>query len=339
MSSTPDEADRHFDGTLSQDAKEGARPVNLAAKRAAEEQPIIHTESGWLVGSMKRGLAKRDPSARHCTSGNYLLDDAAGGIRPGFVWVFGAETSWGKSTWLVMLVDENLRLGKRVLVVGNEDSEEVYGDRLMARRAQVSAKNLRDGKLTGPERERVTEIANGSQPKPLHLDCRKESHRQAEWIAKQVERLIADEGIDLVLFDYLQEFDLRKRVQDERVKYREIGKTFRSVVKSNNRAGVIFSQITEQQGKKYPDKNSIRECRDISNAAEAVLLGFTPKEGESMGKKCLLADKIKNGPRGFVLELDWANDSASFRRQDDPMMAGVDFNQFDNYLSDDGGNQ
>lgn len=310
-----DLADQNEHGILPKDGPRNPKPVNGAAVRALEDAPVILTEADWLSGSMMRALAKRDESVRPCTSGHQRIDDAAGGIQPGFVWIFGALTNWGKSTWLVMLLDENLKRGKRVLLVGNEDSPAVYADRLMARRSGVNALRLRDGKLTDGERSRVGEVANAALPKPLHLDCRREAHRKAEWVARQVDRLIRDEGIDLVLFDYIQEFDLKRPVETERVKYREIGKILRSVVKGHNRSGVIFSQVTEMQTKKYPDKNSIRECRDLSNAAEAVLIGFTPKEGDHSGKKCILVDKVKNGPTGFAVELEWDENSAAFREQ------------------------
>src|SRR5690606_40381223 len=88
-----------------------------------------------------------------------LLLHAAGGMRACHVtgvqtcalpiWVFGADTSWGKSSLFVSVADENLRRGKRILIVSAEDPPSLYGDRLLSRRAQVRSKERRVGKECG----------------------------------------------------------------------------------------------------------------------------------------------------------------------------------------------
>lgn len=307
----PDENDKLKQGTLPNDPKQGAKPVNEAAKQKAELEPRVLTVDELLTSSHRRALAKRDKSER-CTTGLGWLDAITGGFRAGDHWVIGAQTSWGKSSFAVMVTDENLVRDKRILIVSNEDSEEIYGDRLMCRRARVDAMRLRDGCLTEDEKQDIGEVVRKAERVPVFLDARRKQHRQAEWIAAQVERLIVNEQIDLVLYDYLQEFESKKRFQDERVKFKDVAATLRAVCKAHGKPSVLFSQITEVQGKRHPDKNSIRECRDVSNAAEVVLLGFTPSEGDHKGEKCLFIDKVKQGPTGFIRALPWDPKSACF---------------------------
>ena len=138
--------------------------------------------------------------------------------------------------------------------------------------------------------------------------------------------MIVEHGIDLVAWDYLQEFRTKERHQDERVKYREIAAQMRNVTKGANIAGLILSQITVSETKKTPDKHSIRECRDVSNAAEVVVLGFTPeadiKDSDqkvlvAAGRKCIKVDKAKDGQKRNV-EMEWDHDSACFNATERP---------------------
>lgn len=309
-----DENDRAKAGTLPKDPKDGTKVV--------AEAPRVLSVKELLAASMERALVSRKTD--RCTTGHYRLDSITGGFRPGFVWVFGADTSWGKSSFLISIVDENLKAGKRVLIVSSEDTEEVYGDRLMVRRAQVNAQRFRDQRLTREEMARVTGVASSGEQVPVFIDARR---WPVELLAQHLDRVIKEQRIDLVAFDYLQEFQSRRRWQDERVKFREIASVMRHVVKSNKRSGIIFSQLTISTETKVPNKHNIRESRDVSNAAEAILIGFEPeqdvtdKTGQVLvaaGTKCVLVDKIKNGPRGAKVPLQWDAETASFAAVADP---------------------
>jgi len=312
---TPDENDRLLAGTLPTDPADGAKPMNDAARRKAEEHMSSFTVRELLVDSMRRCLSR--DAAPACTALHWQINEATGGIRPGHVWVFGAETSWGKSSYLVALADENIKQGKKVLIVSSEDAETIYADRLMARRARINFSRMRDRCLNLDEIRAVTNVANAGEELPVYLDAR---GKNIEAVCKRVASMISEHGIDLVAFDYLQEFRTSQRYENnERVKFRDIAGQMRGVVKDAKVAGMIMSQITIQDGKKYPDKHSIRESRDVSNAAEVVMLGFTPeesimKEGDvpvTAGAKAIKIDKAKDGEKKIV-EMRWDKSSACF---------------------------
>lgn len=340
-----DENDRLNDGTLPDGPADDAAIVS-------EEVPRVLTVRDITRAAVIRS---RNPKSRSfCTTGIHRLDMITGGLRRGFVWVIGASTSWGKSSLLVMIADENIQQGKRVLIVSSEDSEEIYGDRLLVRRSRVnqdtrvSADNLRRGKLTSEEKAACDRVAEHAEDLPVFLDARGKS---VEWIAPRVKRLIVEHKIDVVAFDYLQAFDNQKAQQDRRNQLTYIARVLTDITKTaipGGIAGILFSQITESEGKLHPDKNSIRDSRDVSNAGEVVLLGFTPtKEIKSekygsiaAGSKVLFADKVKNGPRGALLPLSWDENGACFDASEDPeeavtrALADELGNEFDTYAED-----
>jgi len=286
-----------------------------AACAGAQRAPTAKTVRELLTAAAEEALTRR--RQEFCTALHWRLDEATGGMRPGHVWVFGAETNWGKSSYLVGVADENLRRGKKVLIVSAEDSESIYGNRLMARRARVNFSRLRDRCLHQDETDRMMLTAQQGETLPVFIDAR---GRDIEAVCREVETMITEHGVDLVAWDYLQEFRTKERHQDERVKYREIAAQMRNVTKNAHIAGLILSQITVSETKKTPDKHSIRECRDVSNAAEVVVLGFTPeadiKDSDqkvlvAAGRKCIKVDKAKDGQKRNV-EMDWDHDSACF---------------------------
>jgi replicative DNA helicase len=314
----PDEADRQKSGTLPTDPKDGTKVVS-------EKVPRVLTVRDILTASRQRALSHQREDTY--TTGHYRLDQITGGLRRGFSWLVGADTSWGKSSWLVSLADENIKLGRTVLIVSFEDTEEVYGDRLMVRRSQVNAMRYRDQKLFREEMDKVVAVEREGQQVPVFVDARRWN---IEDLAPHLERLIRERKVDIVAFDYIQEIKSSKRWQDERVKFREIASVCRHLTKNAKVAGIIFSQLTLDQDVKIPTRKNIRECRDIANASEVILIGFEPEKAiedrhgrvlVEAGEKCVLVDKVKNGPRGAKVPLSWSHETASFNavwNPDDP---------------------
>jgi replicative DNA helicase len=313
-----DEADRLKQGKLDSDPKKNVKPLGLPV-------PRIYTVSEMLNGAARR-LSQPERRALRCTTGSYKLDRITGGIFAGHTWLFGADTSWGKSAWLLSVADENIALGKRVLIVSAEDTEDIYGDRLLVRRADLDATNFRDGRLELDDHRKITEVCARAPAVPVYCDARR---YPVEELAGHLRMLIREHKIDLVAFDYVQEFVSRRRYQDDRVKYKEIASTLRHVTKDEKIAGILFSQLTIDEKTKIPTRRNIRECRDMANAAEAILIGFTPSEditakrpgdGEVIvadaGTKCIFVDKVKNGPRNRVVPLPWNERSAAFQAED-----------------------
>ena len=192
------------------------------------------------------------------------------------------------------------------------------------RRAQVSATRYRDKNLRAEELSRVQAIASKAESVPVFVDARRWA---AEDLAPHLVRVIREQNVDVVAFDYIQEFGTKRRWQDERIKFKEIASVLRHVAKSEKIAGLLLSQLTVDGKTGIPTRHNIRECKDIANASEVILIGFDQKEdvvdesGNTIvkqGDKCIFVDKVKNGPRGAKLRMNWNTESACFDNVYDP---------------------
>lgn len=312
--SSLDDNDQLQAGTLPTDPRSGTHQVSSEVPRAL-------TVGDLLRDSEQRLLTPR--AALGCTTGHYAIDRATGGLERGSVWVFGAETNWGKSSWLVMMADENIRAGRRVLIVSAEDDQKLYGDRLLIRRSRVCAERFKAKRLQPDERDKIREVVKAGEDSPVFFDAR---GRSVEWVASRTKELVREYAIDVVAFDYLQAFDSDKRHQDRRNQVSYIARALTDVAKMANISGVIFSQVTIVEGRAYPDKHSIKESKDVGNAAEIVVMGFTPvkqilrRDGSPLveaGERALNLDKNKSGAKG-MFPIKWDSKSACFDVTLDP---------------------
>lgn len=264
-----------------------------------------------LLGSYNVARSPREKAV--LTSGHYQIDEMTGGLRGGFTWVIAAGSSEGKSSQAISIVDENLRRGARCLIVSIEDGEEVFGNRFLSRRSGVDAIRIRDHRLEAGDHSKITAAIEGAQKSPVLLHC---SEMPFEKIAAAMDQIILQESIDLVVLDYIQECWTEERYQSRMLELQAIARRFRSIVRRRKIAGIICSQLTGHEPGKPPTKEMVRECRDIANGAEVVMLLFSKIEQGERGEenKVRLAniDKAKDGRTG-VVELDWDNRTASFR--------------------------
>lgn len=332
--------DKLIAGTLPADTKHGATPMNNRAKEADEKAPPrVYSVKELLEDAAQRATTPKVDDGS-CTTGHYELDEITGGFVPGFVWVFGADTSWGKSSLFISAADENIQRGKRVLIVSAEDPPSLYGDRLLARRAQVNASRLRKRQLDTDEVKRVRETKDKAEDVPVYIQA---GNRSIEQLSKEITAIMRLEGIHMVVFDYLQEFRSAKKHQDERTRFKHTSAVMRDLIRSNNKCGAILSQLTISGDTKIPNKHNIRESRDVSNAAEVIGIGFSPEadvtkssgkdeRGRELqpevlfkaGRKYVLIDKNKNGENGRKVEMRWNTHSACFDTVKNPEQERLD---------------
>lgn len=256
------------------------------------------------VADMIRAVAEKMQDQRDvakCRTGLPSLDRHIGGFQHGQVTVFGAATSWGKSSYAVLVSDLAFQDKKRPLLVSFEDSEELYGRRLAARRAQVSPNLLRGGKYAPKDEEwgRVLGVAEKAERSPFFINA---VGKTAERVATDIRCVCASEAIDLVLIDYLQAVQCSRRNQDRRNEVTYIARLFTDVIKASGAAGIMFSQFKRplKPGEK-PTKHSLKESGDLENAAENVLLGFL----NDREQRIIRTEKAKDGEPFKEYEIGW----------------------------------
>lgn len=269
-----------------------------------------------LIGSVWERSRAQEP-VRFVSACHAEIDRSMRGFRGGHVAVLGAITSWGKSSYAVMVADEAAERQQTVLIVTCEDVPEVYATRFTARRTGINAMRIGDNYISEEERTRVGFTADSAPDTGVMLNA---IGMTIEKVADAIRQLGAEQQIDLVILDYLQAASTEKKTQDRRNEITHIARTFTDAVKSIGAAGLILSQFKrlEKPGTK-PTRNDLKESGDIENMAEHILLGWCEDgehqvSGEREVKRWIVLDKNKDGPVSSNAELmPFDNKTASFR--------------------------
>ncbi len=283
-----------------------------------------------------------------CRTISKELDRATGGVMHGAVHLLAAPTSWGKSSFIVGTANRALRDSKRPLIVTFEDPERMFGSRLFLTRTNVHAMRLREARLLSEEKRKLADALVDAEDIPWLLPA---LGRSAEAVASDIRSLVVAHGIDIVLVDYMQRIRLAARSQDRRHELNTICYLLTDAIKESGAGGILFSQITEDSSGKLKSRDS----EDLQHSAETVLFGKKKitqevdangkKTGEGMERE-LWVEKVKEGPVGFPVALNWNPHSACFISDydaDDRQMAlglpppdphqDASYDEYDNYAS------
>ena len=256
-----------------------------------------------MFGAVAKGMIEERPLQR-CTTGIRDLDEDIGGHMSGMVSWMGAATNWGKSSFAVMTYDEIVRTGKRVLLVSSEDKRDLYGRRILARRANVSAYRLRERTLDDADFSRLLGVAESASVVPFFIEA---IGMPAERIAARIKHVCASEAIDLVMVDYLQAISARKATQDKRTEMTLVARTLTDAIKQTAAAGLIFSQIKRLEPGRVPTMNDLKESGDIENMADNVIVGYTRDDHQGVIRVAKAKDAIK-----YDYLMSWNAVSCSF---------------------------
>lgn len=274
----------------------------------ADDVPRILTEQDLLQAAAKRSRTRERNV--YGTTGHYQLDAITGGLRPGDVWLVGADTSWGKSSFAISVFDECSKRGKRVLIVSAEDSEQTYGDRLMCRRSGVPAQAVRDRRLTTQHHESIARVIAEARPNPVFIDARA---RSVEWLVPQCKRAVKEHRIDCVIFDYVGAFAAKMGKQDRRNEVTYIARALTDVAKTavpGGICGILLSQLTIQDEGGVPGKYAFRDSKDLVQMSEVALIGYAapkdePEHDVHAGDKIIKVVKCKQGASGKKVIMRW----------------------------------
>ena len=302
-----------YDRTESIDQLVAGACVDLEATGADDDSGESVAKLRDMLAASERRAASRaaegPPTSVPLSLGHWKLDRDTGGLRPGKVAVVGAQSHWGKSSFALMVSDLAIANGKRPLIVSAEDDEETYADRWLQYRADVPKGRFESGILASEHRDNMASAAQNAPDMPVFLDA---IGRTPEWTVRQVRSLIRSHGVDLVMFDYLGAWVNEKTSgDDQRLRLNYVSRLFTTTIKTTKVAGVLFSQITPNENN--TGMYSLRDSKDIANAAEVVLIGL--KDKSDSDRRYIKLAKNKPGPAkaGETYEMGTKSGVQSFK--------------------------
>ncbi len=286
------------------------------------EKNFIDIKSG-LVDAFERidNLQKNGGRLRGITTGFRQLDNVLGGLQKSDMIVLGARPSIGKSSLALDIARQTALNGNKVAIFSLEMSTDQLVDRFIAAEANVDLWKIRTGILSSHGelndyallRDALTRL---SETKIFIDDT---PGLTALQIRTKARRLMSEQGLDLIIIDYLQLIGTSSNYINPVQQYTEISKAIKIIARELNVPVLALSQLSrsvEQRIPPVPKLSDLRETGSIEQDADVVMLLYREdryrKTTENTNVAEVIIAKHRNGATGSV-KLYFEDKQASFR--------------------------
>ena len=257
------------------------------------------------------------------------LDERLGGLHKSDLVIIAGRPSMGKTALATnigyyaakKILDDNKK--SSIAFFSLEMSSEQLSTRILSEQSRIKSNDIRRGKVTEEEFNRLIETSRNIHDLPLYIDetpaitIATFSNR-----ARRIKRLF---GLDLIIVDYIQLMTTSSKRYDGRVQeISEITQGLKALAKELSVPVLALSQLSravEQRDDKKPQLSDLRESGSIEQDADVVMFVFReeyylerkePKLGtiehgewqakmnEIIGSADIIIGKQRHGPTGNI---------------------------------------
>ena len=289
---------------------------DINIKNSSKSLQAIKDNVGEVFTKLE--IINKDPSQlKGIMSGFKKLDLMTNGFQGGNLVVIAGRPGQGKSS-LAMNIVEHAAVtdGKVCAVFSLEMTTSEITQRMLFSLAGVSMSSGLSGKLRPEDWDNLMKANSAIANSKIFVD---DSQITPEELLSRCRRLKSNEGLDLVMIDYIQLMtETKKKVESRQQEIASFTRSLKQIAKELNVPIIALSQLNREveqgSGNKKPQLSNLRESGAIEQDADMVLFIHKPtSEGSSNGIEDinLIIAKHRNGPTGEV-QLSWVKESVRF---------------------------
>jgi replicative DNA helicase len=236
------------------------------------------------------------------------LDRMTGGLQRSDLIVLAARPGVGKTSLALSLAHNTaLKYKHSVAIFSLEMSKEQLAQRLLSMDAGIDQSRLRTGWIEEDEWERIVYASDKLAEANIWIDDT--AGISTMEMRSKARRLQAEQGIDLIIVDYLQlmQASIGTRNENRVQEVSEISRSLKGLARELNVPVLALSQLSrsvESRQSKVPQLSDLRESGSIEQDSDIVMFIYRDdvynQESESKNIANIIVAKHRNGPVGEV---------------------------------------
>ncbi len=262
-------------------------------------------------------LQESNGEIRGVPTGFKDLDTLLSGLQKSDLIILAARPSVGKTTLALDMVRHaavvhNIPVG----IFSLEMSAQQLATRLLSAESRVNSWNLRTGRLTkDDEFMKIRDSLDKLAKAPIFIDD--QAGNSITKMKSFARRLKAENGLGLIVVDYLQLMSTNKNYDSMVNQVTEISRSLKGLARELDVPVLALSQLSravEQRGGK-PRLSDLRDSGSIEQDADVVMFIHREDKGKDEAERTniaeILVEKHRNGPVGRI-ELYFDDKTTSF---------------------------
>ena len=251
-------------------------------------------------------LHKRAVGLRGVPTGFADLDFRLAGMQDSNLLILAARPGTGKTAMILNIaqyaaVKEKIPVG----IFSLEMSKEELVDRMLVSQADIDAWKLKTGKLTDDDFTHLSEAMGELAEAPIFIDDT--PGLNIIEMRTKARRLQVEQGVKLIIVDYLQLADSGRRFDNRVQEVSVISQSLKNIARELRLPVLACSQLSravESRSSRVPELSDLRESGSIEQDADVVMFLYREDNdqtqwGEQIPTKLRIA-KHRNGPLGEI---------------------------------------
>ena len=240
------------------------------------------------------------------SSGIKSLDKILAGFQNSDLAIIAARPSMGKTAFVLNIAyNASMVQKQKVLIFSLEMSDAQIFQRLVSMGSQVSLSKLKNGFIDEEEWGRIGLVTSRLADSDLFVaDTSSITVLEIRALAR---RLKANQGLDLIIIDYMQLIKGSSRSDNRQQEMSDISRALKGLARELDVPVIVASQLSrapEQRTNKHPMLSDLRDSGAIEQDADVVLFlyrdDYYNDESEQKGIAEVKVGKQRNGPTGNV---------------------------------------
>lgn len=211
------------------------------------------------------------------TTGLKCIDRIIGGFYGGELTVIGARPSVGKSAFGANIALAAAREGHKVGIVSCEMVDIGFGQRIFSHGAWVDGMAIRRGEIEDEDWVRIADVIGeyGELPIEFVFDS-----TYIEDIVQWATRKAKRGELDMLVVDYLQLMDTRKRFDSEHLRVGYISRALKKLALQCNIPVIALAQVNRETDGSMPTLKHLKDSGSIEQDCDGVLFLHRPSKAD-----------------------------------------------------------
>ena len=200
------------------------------------------------------------------------FDEKTAGLHKSDLIIVAARPGMGKTAFALNIAAQSaVKANASVLIFSLEMSQEQLGQRLIAMQARVEAEKLKKGELDRKDWDRIHMALDELNKTKIVID---DTPGVSMEMRNKCRRLIAEQGLDLIVVDYLQLMTYDGRADSRQQEVSALSRHLKLLAREMDCPVIVLSQLSrapEQRQDKRPMLSDLRESGSIEQDADIVI--------------------------------------------------------------------
>ena len=245
------------------------------------------------------------------------LDEKTSGLQRSDLIIVAARPAMGKTAFALNIAQQSaVKAGSSVIIFSLEMSKEQLGQRLLAMQARVEMQKLKQGDLDRKDWDRITMALDELNNTKIVIDDTPGISIME--MRNKCRRLKADQGLDLIVVDYLQLMSMQGKTDNRQQEISTISRNLKLLAREMDCPVIVLSQLSrapEQRQDHRPILSDLRESGSIEQDADIVIFlyrdDYYNENTDKPGVCEVNIAKHRSGPTDKV-ELTWVSRYTKF---------------------------